>query len=655
MHPVRYAAAMVVVFAVLPFLLLHREGRRRYRPWDAGSYAVGAGLILLSRVLAIEIDLYVAAVAFAVVKLAMLMAFTAGLRREQVRWSAGPVAFAALLVYAALIPAMLRTPIDGDEPYYLLMTESLVKDRDLDLANQYRDLAHSATGRLDLVPQLGDLRGPNGEQYSRLEPFLPLLLVPGYAVAGLTGALFTMAVFGALLVRSVVRLFEEEGISDRTSRIVVPLIAFGPPVVFYAARIWPEVPAALLFVEAVRGVRRQRERKWIPALVGLALLKLRFVLVAAIVAARAVIGRRTSPRWAFGILLVVILSPMLIIWLVSGRATSVHTAAELAPGPFVDYWRGLFGLALDGADGMLLQAPILVLALAGLVRWRRMPEAFRLGCAASALYLLFLLPRPEWHGGWSPPLRYIVYFVPILGLGAAAMIDRIRASTVDALEGWLTLGVGAAALWTVILVVHGAAWPWRLFHIASGENFVGEWLSAATGADFSRLFPSFIRLNRAALVASLAMALILILYAAGLHRRVLSAVGPQAAVGIAALLLSWAIAAARLPADIVEFEDAHVVHTGGELFPEPYRVARFRYRGGWVLRAGDSVSFLWRPGPSRLRYSASQEARIAVNESVVTLPAARDGMVALAVPFARGRTLIRCLSGEAVLDRMDHD
>ena len=50
----------------------------------------------------------------------------------------------------------MRSVIDGDEPFYLLITESIVKDHDLDLANQYRDLAHSETGRPDLVPQLGD-------------------------------------------------------------------------------------------------------------------------------------------------------------------------------------------------------------------------------------------------------------------------------------------------------------------------------------------------------------------------------------------------------------------------------------------------------------------------------------------------------------------
>src|SRR5437763_17028366 len=94
-----------------------------------------------------------------------------------------------------------------------------------------------------------------------------------------------------ILVRSTIRLFEDEGISDATARQLFPLIAFGPPIVFYAARIWPEVPAAFCFVEAVRGVRQRRAVRWVAALLGLVLLKLRFGLIA-----MALLLRQVAPK-----------------------------------------------------------------------------------------------------------------------------------------------------------------------------------------------------------------------------------------------------------------------------------------------------------------------------------------------------------------------
>ena len=82
-------------------------------------------------------DRYLAAVALLVAQLALFSLFLATAPALEVRWSANRAALMALLLYALMIPAMLRTPIDGDEPFYLLVTESIVHDRDLDLSNQY--------------------------------------------------------------------------------------------------------------------------------------------------------------------------------------------------------------------------------------------------------------------------------------------------------------------------------------------------------------------------------------------------------------------------------------------------------------------------------------------------------------------------------------
>ena len=267
---------LAVVSVAAALLLLRGRALWRWAACEAAAWLLFALLIALARPLGITVEPRLAVYTFGVLKLAMLFAFVAF--AGDVRWSATRAAVVALLVYILVIFAMLPFPIDGDEPFYLLMTESMVKDHDLNLANQYRDLAHSATHRLDLTPQFGDRTGPHGESYSRLEPFLALLMVPGFALAGLSGALLTIALFGALLVRSTIRLFEDEGISDATARQLFPLIAFGPPIVFYATRIWPEVPAAWCFVEAVRGVRQRRAVRWGAALLGLVLLKVRFGL-----------------------------------------------------------------------------------------------------------------------------------------------------------------------------------------------------------------------------------------------------------------------------------------------------------------------------------------------------------------------------------------
>jgi hypothetical protein len=645
-----FALAAIVASIALPLIVFRGRTLRSYFYADAASWLIGAAIWWLQPAL----ESYLATMAFATLKLALFAFFLAC--GTDVRWSATRAGLIALIVYALAIPAMLRTPVDGDEPYYLLITESLVHDHDFDLRNQYRDLAHTAValrgGRSDLAPQPDDPVGRHGEQYSRHEPFLPVLMIPGYVVGGLPGALATLALFGALLARSTIRLFEDEGIDDATARLVFPFIALAPPVLFFATRVWPEVPAAWCFVEAVRGVRQRRFQRWIPALLGLVLLKLRFVLVGIVLVVCVVAGdggllslRRLRTR-RFGIVLMVIggllVAPLVVVWLISGRATSVHSWRELLPVAPIAYYTGFFGLILDGMSGIAFQAPFYLAGVLSLARWRTMPVAFRIGCISASLYVLQLVPRSEWHGGWSPPLRYIVFLLPILALGAAALFQHSAAA-----RAWLA-PIGVA---TIALTVHGLAFPWRLFHIANGENVPGEALSTLDHTDFSRLFPSFIRLNEAALIASVVFVVVFIIVAIGRF-----SVPPQFIAPIVAVALAAAFIAGRKAGERIELEDAHVVHTGGMLYPEEYTVARFAYRGGWIVNAGDSLTFQSRRGRFLLQYSAPVRSMIELEGRAYELPATSNVYRTIPVTIQhKGRVTLRCLSGTANLDRMDHE
>jgi hypothetical protein len=641
-----------VLFVVLPALLVTREGLRRYSVIDGAGYSLALGTWFLCHLLGIEIDPFPSLVALGVVKLSLLLVFCAVAREHEVRPSPGRIGAAAALVYVSLIPAMLQVPMDGDEPYYVLIAHSLLHDRDLDLRNQYAR-AGVLVDRPDLGPQPGDPVGPHGEEYARHEPFLPLLILPGYALAGVPGAMLTIAIFGGLLIRSTARLFEEEGVSDRAARIVLPFLAFGPPVVWYAMRIWPEVPAAFFMVEGIRGLRQRRGGRWAPALLGLGLMKVRFVLVAAPLALSTLVRESDRRRQAL-LAGAIVAAPLLVLWITSGNPLNVHAVAELAPFPLRDYAVGMLGLVLDGASGLLFQAPFFLFGLVALARWHTSPAAFRLGLACSAIYLGYLVPRAEWHGGWSPPLRYVVFLMPLLALGAATLIDRARAEGARAVA-YAATATTVAALWTVGLVVHGVSFPWRLFHIASGENEVGEQLSLTWHSDFSRLFPSFIRLNDAALVGSVIFIGSMVAIALGGHRVLMRVAPPQAVGGAVCLLLALAFKEGMRPGRTVELEDAHVMHEGGELFPEQYRVARFLYRGGWRLRAGDSLSALFRSGPARLRYRANVETLLEVSGHAYVLPPSPDATLDLFVEPRSARVVVRCISGDVILDRIDHE
>lgn len=610
-------AATIAGLAILPLLVL--RGRTL-----ASCYGWQGGVALFAWIIERRLVAYDAYLAFVIVAVAILAIFALHLAAgKDVRWSANRAAAIAGIVYALTIPAMLRTPIDGDEPYYLLVTQSMVRDLDLDLTNQYRDILTNENRRSDLKPQLGDPVGRNGERYSRTEPLLSLLMVPGYFLAGIYGALATIGLFGILLVRSTVRWMEDEGLADDAIRAVFPFFAFAPPVLFYATRIWPEVPAAFCFVELLRGMRNERAKRWLPALLGLILLKLRFVLVGA---ACVLLLRRKR-------LILLLAIPLVIAFLVTGSATNVHTWREAIPT--LTHANGFFGFLVDGMGGIAFRAPFYLIGLFALTRWKSMPRGFRLGILASLLYLFYLFPRPEAVGNWAPPLRYVVFLMPVLALGAAAVWDRVSRGA-----------IAVIAVWTVGLVIHGVAYPWRLFHESNGENAIGEWLSRLYQTDFSRLFPSFIRPNIAAWVG----AVVVILAIVALRRYAFDLTIPIVALGMAVGFLF-----ARQPGVRVEFEDAHVVHHGGRLYPPEHTVMRVTYRGGWVLEAGDELSFLARDGQHTLHYITGPGALIEVAGRAYQLPPTDvHATVRIDVP-ASGRVSLRCIAGAVNLDRMDHE
>lgn len=624
--------ATCIAALVVPLLLLRGRTLLHYYAVDAATWLFA--ILLARRLPTFDADLGI--VTIGAIKLATLSLFIAA--GAKVRWSVNRAALLAAVVYAVTTGAMLRAPIDGDEPFYLLQTESLVRDFDLDLANQYRTRAAAQWERPDIAqPQTGDPVGKSGQQYSRHEPFLAVLMVPGYALAGLPGAVATIALFGVLLVRSTLRWMEDEGVRDDAIRAVFPLFAFAPPILFYATRIWPEVPAAFFFVEALRGVRAARAKRWLPAVFGLVMLKLRFVLVAAGLVAGAGLrvargfsrGTTRNPQLATIAAVAVILAlPLLVVAAITGSATNVHSWRELIPAAPMQYAIGLGGLIADGMGGIAFQAPFYLFAFFAIARWRRTPHGFRLGMLASLLYLFYLVPRGEWFGGWAPPLRYVVFLMPVLALGIASVWDELSRGA-----------VAVAATWSAGLVIHGLTWPWRLFHEFTGENAVGEWLSESYAADFSRLIPSFIRLNDAAWWGVLGALLFVFV------RRL--------EIPALALLMAIGFQVARRPADVVHFEDAHVVHRGGTIYPEPYTLLRTTYRGGWVLNAGDSLSFLAREGTHVLHVITGLGATFELAGSAYSIaPHERYQTVVVRIPKS-GRVTLKTLGGAINVDRME--
>ena len=160
-------------------------------------------------------------------------------------------------------------------------------------------------------------------------------------------------------------------------------------------------------------------------------------------------------------------------------------------------YRGHLGLLLDQEFGALLSAPVFALALAGVVtvlrerRWRLAlltagPFAlawFYLG--AVSLAGIAVSGISQWYAGFSPAARFVTAALPLLAVGSAVALDRLR--------GRLAWGV-VAGLYAVTLghSVVVSVWPaWRFQHAVGRARALVE-LFRRTGLDAGRLLPSYI-------------------------------------------------------------------------------------------------------------------------------------------------------------------
>jgi hypothetical protein len=393
----------------------------------------------------------------------------------------------------------------GDEPHYLMVAESILRDHDLSLEKDYAEGRYRVFHDEALEPHYR-VRGKGGEIYSLHAVGLSLLILPAYALGGYPAASFLMAVLAALLAREIRELVRDWSGSDGLAEGVGWAVALSPPLVHYAGLVFTEIPAALGVAFAMR--RLSRESRASPWAVGavvafLPWLNVRYAPLAALLLAYGVWNRRgTRDR-------VALLAPMAV------------SAAAIAAYHFVLYGffdprrvygrrpefalrtlpEGFPGLLLDQEFGLLVYAPLFALALPGFLELRRKDRRVTLvGLGLVGVVVLTAGTWPMWRGGWNPPARFLVPIVPVLALAVAAVLRRGLTAGATLLLGW-SLWIGATGVVDPRLVHRDRDGTAPIFRAASGAE---EW---------TRLLPGYVLgepdRRRLALVWATALALAL--------------------------------------------------------------------------------------------------------------------------------------------------
>lgn len=402
--------------------------------------------------------------------------------------------------------------ITGDEPHYLTITTSLIKDRDLDILNNYRDKDY-----LPYYPwHVGDPRdpedmhalyGPRGNLYSKHGLGLPILLFPAMWLGGHEWAIGLLLATSALLGVNLWLLARDLTGSGGVATATWLLVTTTSPLLFYADQAYPEVPGALLVTVALRALLGH-----VPpgaATLGLASavallpwFHLRYVPLAAVIAAWAVawwwrrrlkggppdLGPVVVARLPVlvGLALVAVAGTTLLglDWYLFGGIPAVNDygAISLANLP-----AGTLGLLLDRQYGLITYGPPYLLAIYGLLAMPATLGWWRAGPALSLLatYYVFIASFSFWFGAFSPPSRMLVPALPVFVAAIAIVLHRWRGAGTTILASLL-----GATGWAIVAQL--VAVPRLRYNLWDGKSVLLTHLSNQWGIDLSEVLPTFV-------------------------------------------------------------------------------------------------------------------------------------------------------------------
>ena len=378
----------------------------------------------------------------------------------------------------------------GDEPHYLIITQSLLTDGDLRIEDNHRRRDYAAYVEGELKPDYLR-RGRDGAIYSVHAPGVSAVILPGFALAGYPGAVVTLVVLGALGLLAVWCASRDLTGNVTAASVATAGVGLSVPFFFQTFTIYPDGPAAVgvaavVWLALVRPgfVTWQRALACGAVLGALPWLHTRYVAIAAplgLIVAGRLLWPREACSWPVRARA---LAALAVPALVSGVAwLSMFQAIYGTWDPRAPYghatelrWarvpHGVTGLLLDQQFGLLPNAPIYLVALAGIAAlWRRDRRLTTELLIATAPYVAVVGGFHMWWGGRSSPARFLVPVLLPLALPMAAWWAHATSRTARAVT-LLLLTASVCLTCALVLVDHGAL----LYNVRDGHAL---WLLAA--------------------------------------------------------------------------------------------------------------------------------------------------------------------------------
>jgi hypothetical protein len=314
----------------------------------------------------------------------------------------------------------------GDEPSYLLGTQSIIQDRDLNLTNNQlnKDFCQYHCEKDFVVHSQVDIGGNLRPTHGILTS---IIVSPGYFIADVIGArisIFLIHLFGCFVLYQLLKAFF--GFSEVISLLTLILYNLSSTILGYTRLIFPDLLAGyiLLFTLSSALIYQNNRNKFWLVIAGLLLSTLVFLhtkfLILSLLCA-IIISFKQKLNWAQ---LSLIIAPILIslisysyisqkwfgVWLMTNGGKLSEGGSN-----FINPLIGAFGLLYDVEFGLLSNSIIFLLIFPGLFIWYRLNKTYFYYFAIPAIvYFAVSASYKEWFAGFAPGPRFLMTCMPLL-------------------------------------------------------------------------------------------------------------------------------------------------------------------------------------------------------------------------------------------------
>lgn len=396
----------------------------------------------------------------------------------------------------------INHPITGDEPHYMIIDYSLTHDRDLDLANNYSNGDYLAFYPIvELEPHAAkNIMEPNSSSlHSTHGVGLPLFLLGAFMLAGKTGAIIMMLMISTAVVWLswlwTYMITKNSRVAIFTAFSLLACVFFNGQ----AGYIYPDLLIAALTLASLiiinGGYYKTGPYQILLGLILGAMVLVHFKTLVLVIPLLLILvyvlwSKEKRIPWITLIITCIFIILFLItthfwfgVWNPRLIYSSVFTEISLSASPLQTVPAMLF----DSNRGLLVYNPILLLAFIGVCLWYHKSRITLITTLITILPSIFLLITfNEWQGGFSPPGRYIMTFLPVLMPAVGFPLMHLRTVASKSMITLLLVATVVISVQTTILRV-----PYIATEASRTRSVQFINLEEITGVKFDKLLPNY--------------------------------------------------------------------------------------------------------------------------------------------------------------------